>query len=166
MAEVCSRCGRSLWNVKSVINGMGPICARKASWDVVLEDRCDLPFDPETMDITCQRTELGLRFNIPQSHRHHSPSGFEWGYPGSGPADFALNIMALFCRERGLASTMTLWDGSMIPVEAWRLHQLFKCSKIFGAVPREGGIMKGSEIRAWVDSMLGGGYERQKAIQN
>lgn len=32
----------------------------------------------------------------PLRHRivYHSPTGFEWGYAGSGPADLALNILA------------------------------------------------------------------------
>ncbi len=27
---------------------------------------------------------------------HDAPTGFDWGFGGSGPADFALNVLALF----------------------------------------------------------------------
>lgn len=38
---------------------------------------------------------------------YHSPTGFEWGYAGSGPADLALNILA----------DVSGWDGS------WRFDE-------------------------------------------
>lgn len=47
---------------------------------------------------------------------YHSPSGFEWGYAGSGPADLALSILADYFNEARLD-----WDG-----RAWQLHQDFK----------------------------------------
>jgi hypothetical protein len=40
-----------------------------------------------TEDIICERKEEGVFVNIPQTIVDHSPSGFEWGYGGSGPAD-------------------------------------------------------------------------------
>ena len=46
----------------------------------------------------------------------HSPTGMEWGYGGSGPADLALNILALFVDPR----------------EAARLHQDFKWASVAG----------------------------------
>jgi hypothetical protein len=32
--------------------------------------------------------------------KHHSPTGFEIGYPGPGPADIALNTMAVCLRRK------------------------------------------------------------------
>ncbi|MGH2413464.1 MAG: DUF6166 domain-containing protein [Microcystaceae cyanobacterium] len=34
--------------------------------------------------------------NVPRSVVHHSPSGHEWSYGGSGPADLALDILNWF----------------------------------------------------------------------
>ena len=31
---------------------------------------------------------------------HHSPTGFEWGYGGSGPADLALSILCNFFKQK------------------------------------------------------------------
>src|SRR5258706_13026318 len=42
---------------------------------------------------------------------NHSPTGFEWGYPGSGPAQLALAVIADHLRD---------------DAEAVRLHQEFK----------------------------------------
>ncbi len=45
-------------------------------------------------DVICRR-EAGYAVveGIGQEWVWHSPSGFEWGYGGSGPADLALNIL-------------------------------------------------------------------------
>lgn len=32
----------------------------------------------------------------------HSPTGFQWGYMGSGPADTALSILVDFCQRKNL----------------------------------------------------------------
>ena len=37
-----------------------------------------------------QTDDLKLRTDL----RDHSPTGFEWGYPGSGPSQLALAILA------------------------------------------------------------------------
>lgn len=63
----------------------------------------------------------------------HSPTGLEFGYAGSGPADTALNILGLIVSPR----------------EAWRLHQ--DCKGAFvGGVPRDGGLVTMREVRDWV----------------
>ena len=43
--------------------------------------------------------------NVPVRVMHHSPSGIEWGYAGSGPADLALNILDLYLRRRRRGDT-------------------------------------------------------------
>lgn len=40
-----------------------------------------------------------------QSVREHSPTGFEWGYPGSGPAQLALALLLDFTQDREWALT-------------------------------------------------------------
>lgn len=69
------------------------------------------------------------------AHRYvrHSPTGMEFGFGGSGPADTALNILAL-----------------VLPVrEAARLHQRFKFDMI-ATVPRAGGSLSLDMVRAWI----------------
>ncbi len=60
------------------------------------------------------RTSSGARvfrvdgnMRAPLRHRivYHSPSGFEWGYAGSGPSDLALNILA------DVAGWSGMWGG-------------------------------------------------------
>ena len=43
-----------------------------------------------SMVIAGQRQPLALHLEL----RNHSPTGFEWGYPGSGPAQLALAMCA------------------------------------------------------------------------
>lgn len=38
----------------------------------------------------------GLKTNVQRSVYRHSPTGFNYGYGGSGPADLALNILRMF----------------------------------------------------------------------
>lgn len=63
----------------------------------------------------------------------HSPTGLEFGYGGSGPADTALNILSLVVSPR----------------EAWRLHQDFKFEHI-ATIPREGGRLAMATVREWI----------------
>jgi Family of unknown function (DUF6166) len=58
---------------------------------------------------------------------NHSPTGFEWGYGGSGPAQLALAILcAHLCEQEGLLMRMKA-DG-----EALDLYQAFKWRVIAG----------------------------------
>lgn len=47
----------------------------------------------ETDDFTVERLDTGIKTNVPVNAILHSPTGFEFGYGGSGPADLALNIL-------------------------------------------------------------------------
>jgi hypothetical protein len=58
----------------------------------------------------------------------------EWGYAGSGPADFALNILYFFTHDRDFADAH---------------HQAFKFKYVAG-LPEEGGIIRGHTIRSWI----------------
>src|SRR5687767_7716662 len=87
------------------------------------------PFDPETKDIVCERTGPGpggIRVNIPQAHTHHSPTGFEWGYGGSGPADLALNIAARFLPLEPGEVGVELRDGTEVSADAFEVYQDLK----------------------------------------
>lgn len=154
----CLCCGRDLTVLTSIERGLGPICfGREAALaDSRAQengDHVDLPFDPERMDIMCERRADGLHFNIFQVFVHHSPTGFEFGYPGSGPADFALNIAALFTADLDEPRTVTLYDGKKISATAWNLHQKLKF-KFVATLPRDGGVIKGELIRSWISEEI------------
>ncbi len=51
----------------------------------------------------------------------HSPSGFDWGYEGSGPADLALSILCDVLKER--PSKKQIYHGDF---KAYAHHQDFK----------------------------------------
>lgn len=66
----------------------------------------------------------------------HSPTGFEWGYYGSGPADFALNILYHFTRDRAFS---------------WLYHQEFKIHFLAGA-PDRGADIPEAVVVAWIEA--------------
>ena len=83
------------------------------------------------------------RTPLPRRYVYHSPTGFEWGYGGSGPADLALNILAL-----------------VVPVkEAWRMHHDFKFARV-ASLPRDEGRIHLADVRQWIDSW----YDRMESI--
>lgn len=132
----CMVCGRQIKDPISIKRGMGPICYARYMAELDKKEQEEekqlelLPFDD---DIICRRTLNGPQFNIPQRFVKHSPSGMEWGYGGSGPADFALNILALFV---GLE-------------KAEELYQEFK-SRFVATLPFEGGVIKKTDIINWL----------------
>lgn len=87
-------------------------------------------------DVTCSRDADGkAHVNIPRRICYHSPSGFEWGYGGSGPADLALNILSLYVEER----------------TAYELHQQFK-QDFIAVMPHGGGTIKREDIITWLET--------------
>lgn len=92
-----------------------------------------------TEDITLKRNpndSFDIETNVPHVWKYHSPTGFEFGYGGSGPADLALNILLKSGLDRE---------------EAWLLHQDFKW-KFIANMPREGGTIKKEEVIDWIES--------------
>lgn len=85
-------------------------------------------------DIVCRRGPRGEAItNVPRQMVVHSPSGFEWGYGGSGPADLALNILLLFVDRR----------------TAFELYQQFKWD-FLDPMPEQGGVIKKEDIYRWL----------------
>lgn len=82
---------------------------------------------------TCPGGLGDARASIPQRLVVHSPTGFEWGYGGSGPADLALNILARFTT----------------PQDAYALHQDFK-EDVVARIPREGGTIPAIQVGIWL----------------
>lgn len=122
---------------------MGKVCAAKMAAERAQEKQMSLfDFDQDHVsplpgfshDIILSRLDNGTaQANISQRIKYHSPTGFEWGYGGSGPADLALNILSLFIPQD----------------EAYRLHQSFKWDFIATMKP-EGGMIPNAEIREWI----------------
>ena len=134
----CARCHRKLTDEESRKRGYGPVCWNK---QVGKRERGkeqgrlftgpELPFKG---DIVLKRGENGeVLTNVAQAIIEHSPCGFEWGYGGSGPADLALNILAMYTDRETAAA----------------LHQVFKWAFI-AKLPRDGGTIKGKDIRRWL----------------
>lgn len=48
-----------------------------------------LPYGPDALSVDGERVPLGPSLKL----RNHSPTGFAWGYGGSGPAQTALAIL-------------------------------------------------------------------------
>ena len=69
---------------------------------------------------------------------NHSPTGFEWGYGGSGPAQLALALLA---------------DCLGNDEQAVQLHQEFK-RQVVANLEGHGWIMTSHEIRARVNRLM------------
>jgi len=92
---------------------------------------------PDFGNVTCYRDSDGIHTNVPRRITRHSPDGFGWGYGGSGPADFALNILSVFIGQR-------LAEG---------LYQDFKW-EFLSRMPEEGDTIPREIILSWVDAKV------------
>jgi len=134
----CMRCHRPLSDPVSIGRGYGPEC-----WSIVngydkkakeVSNLALIPDDPNApRDILYRRLLDGrIETNVKHVIVKHSPTGFEWGYCGSGPADFALNILIRF----------------LPPEKAILLYQDFKFKFIAGL--KEAGRIEAEAIDAWI----------------
>ena len=91
-------------------------------------------------DIRCIRLANGTAQVVGVSRRivRHSPTGFEFGYAGSGPADLALNTLFEATGDREFAD---------------RHHQDFK-REFVEPLPYEGGTIRGAEVCAWIEGRV------------
>lgn len=100
----CRRCNRLLKNPVAIRNGIGAICAKKLGIEITARNESDndkiVPYDGGNIWIQRlqpdRKTVSDLQTNVQRSIYRHSPAGFNFGYSGSGPADFALNICRMF----------------------------------------------------------------------
>lgn len=76
----------------------------------------------------------------------HSPTGLEWGYGGSGPADLALSILCDYFDEPRVKEK---FEGTM----SWRLHQPFKRTFV-GSFDREKWELTEVEIDRWIAEVV------------
>lgn len=82
--------------------------------------------------VTCDGKKIPLRLDL----WNHSPTGCEWGYGGSGPAQTALAILANYLKDDD---------------QAVRLHQKFKWDFIARA-PHAGFSITDKQIQHWIAS--------------
>lgn len=112
-----------------------------------------LDFDV-TEGIVLRRDGHNVYTNVPHLVVHHSPSGYEWGYGGSGPADLALNICELILTRLGYyGERQECFEGGCFSL-AFALHQKFKW-KFVSAVDREGGVIDWDQAVSWVRTRAG-----------
>ena len=81
---------------------------------------------------------------------NHSPTGFEWGYGGSGSAQLALALLA---------------DHLGNDDEAVRLHQEFKAVVIAG-LPRGQWVLTSLEIQQAIERLKDGGPAHAEETEN
>lgn len=90
-----------------------------------------------------------LHTNVPRSVIHHSPTGFETGYGGSGPADLALNILgALIPVGTDQLEAVSCYRGRC-SMTAWLLHQALK-ERFLARMDPEGETIPAEVLRRWV----------------
>ncbi len=88
----------------------------------------------QSEDIILKRDPDGTALaNIDHTIVRHSPTGFNWGYEGSGPADLALNTLLQFVDQN----------------TADNLYQYFK-RDVISKIPTQGGIIKAQHIKNWL----------------
>jgi hypothetical protein len=132
---------------KSIERKIGPVCYRKTGGtyqgDFVMDmtdDMYDLEWDPDMMDIVFKLDEnMVAHFNIRQEIIKHSPTGMAWGYAGSGPSDFAINILAKFTTRKNALNP--------------NLYHEFKFQFLAGFGPG-GGIIPGETIKDWTRARI------------
>lgn len=91
---------------------------------------------------------LGVITNVPHYCVHHSPTGYEFGFGGSGPADLALNMVEyMLVQENWKESTVSLWKGKCFDT-SWRLHQETKWYWI--ASIRHDIVIPYQDFRDWI----------------
>lgn len=142
MSNHCRVCGKPLTIPSHIEAGIGPICAARlaeAGEEHEVEEP-DIWFDSDTKDIVCKRVtvegkDYKRQFNFPHKVIRHSPTGMNWGYGGSGAADFALNALLMFISLE----------------QAEPIYQAFKWQFVT-KIPYEGGTIAGSEIISFLKS--------------
>lgn len=100
-------------------------------------------------DFRCWREDGEARASVPRRVTQHSPTGYEWGYNGSGPADLALNVLEdvlLHLGHRG--PRVKCWQGECFEA-AWLAHHDFK-RHFLAAMPHEGGVIPRETVSVWL----------------
>lgn len=83
-------------------------------------------------------------------HVRHSPSGFSWGYAGSGPSDLARCILADHLGLAPLGTRRAIYGVDAIP-EIDGLYHQFKFD-VIARLPKDGGswTLTGEDVETWL----------------
>lgn len=150
----CRICHRPLSNPESAKLGVGPICASKQVQRELFENATPLLLDVGALadvGLVCRRMADGqLAANLAQRVVWHSPTGFECGYGGSGPADLALNVLNELVPPRSDGCEPEPCFRGECSRTAARLHQDFKRAFI-ACMDSEGGTVPIETIRTWLE---------------
>lgn len=116
----CWKCKRTLTREPGRTTGIGPVCARKVALEILRQQEenphdqlveydggdifierlfSDTEVRPGVLE-SLQHTASGCRSNVAPFDMRKSPTGFNFGYAGSGPGCFALNVMLMFCKSK------------------------------------------------------------------
>jgi len=107
----CRICNRWLKNPVAIQKGIGPVCERKGGPNISIKRKKEgngdviVPYDGGDIFIermsngTTPDTASGCRTNVPLQNDTKSPTGYNFGYGGSGPASFAMNVCLLFFKH-------------------------------------------------------------------
>ncbi|MCL8208643.1 MAG: hypothetical protein K6V97_11310 [Actinomycetia bacterium] len=93
-------------------------------------------------------------------HVLHSPTGFAWGYVGSGPADLALSMLADALAIPALPADFfqraTVAELAAAPraALAWHLHQDFM-REVVATLPRGEWMLTHDAVRRWIARTVG-----------
>lgn len=120
----------SLFNDTPVLNGVGEL---------------------KDVGLVCRRLADGrLACNVPHVVVRHSPTGFECGYGGSGPAELALNVLhaLLPCGDLGRA-----YGDVWVSADAERLYMRFMWDFI-DRMAEDGGRVPIEDINQWIAGKL------------
>jgi len=121
--------------------GMGPVCAAR--------DRANKAMATQPAGVTITVNGQPLRHVV-----RHSPTGMEWGYSGSGPADLALSILTDYLFRAGQQVRVrempeAVPGRKVLEKLAEMLHQAFKAD-VVAQLPREGWRLAGEQVAAWL----------------
>ncbi len=167
--EKCRRCKRPLSNPQSRKIGFGKICAGKAGVTGLAPENAEASNGevllvpqfkgPHIFDVVLSRDAQGNALtNVPHTVIWHSPTGFEFGYGGSGPADLALNILNAFVPPGVDLEDPTPCFKSECSAFAAKHHQDFK-SQFIAGMSKDGGTLNAGLIKAWIYARTSLGYE-------
>lgn len=113
--------------------------------------------------VELRRTDAGTETNVPVQVIHHSPTGYEWGYGGSGPADLALNIIEAYLKSLGYnGPRIKCWRGDCLHL-SWLLHQDFKW-EFLAPMDEAGGFISAETIIAWIKTKTRLGHTDERAL--
>lgn len=166
----CGRCGRPLSDPESKARGLGPVCAAKVGGGNApdyLRGGGVYIDTPITEGLILDRAEDSDRVatNVPHRVTMHSPSGYEFGYGGSGPADLALNtvehlIQHLAAKNEIEAPTRyksaddtPQIDTGRVSEAALSMYQQFK-SDFIARARRDGDTVPYEPMREWVTTRI------------